>query len=607
MRVRQLARRSRVTIRCAFVGARLSQQCCNATRTKAKSGGAPSEQPGSAGTQTTQPQTLMQREAAARRGTSTAAPGPTPEEQAGQFAQTGQDWRDTGTAAVEHAPASASTGGSIAGGMMGGPPGAVAGGAVGGGAGQVFKDYMQGNKQSPVEIAKQTALGGVLGVYSEARPVVAAATRVLGSGAVAAGADAAQNGGSVNTVDAATTGLAYGLGGEALGRFVSSAGATAYKALSRYTQSAQQELSAHAGQLSQARQIMATEKPDLPGDAGPNPKYEAAKVSADEATKAIKDHGQNPDDMVHAYEQAKAGTSAGEAAVMRPAAAEKSAVSAGYNDLRSQVTDAAGNQVPKPNQPLPNGPVAQLRTAENPTGKVEAKFAPDAQNAEMLMKAPAKDWGEKWQQLQNAGSELIQKRMAFLQNGDKPSADAMDNLFQGVRAQQAAAANYVFGPKQGAAVISNLENLDQRYAKVMNATQGMDYSKMQSVLASGNTPERRALEQNFKEFAKDDPAALRAFNAMKAGAKGNWKSEASLMVPVIAGEAAANLHGVPTVGAVSALVGGHRLYRLMQGYMNARVLGKAVKFGDFIHEELMQGAAPGIAGNAAQRGAVMAQ
>ena len=192
------------------------------------------------------PLTMMQREAAARRGTATAAPV-APPNAADQWAQTGQDWRDTGTQAIEHAPAIASTVGAVGGGLVAGPPGAIAGGAAGGGGGQVLKDYLQGNKQRPIEIAKQTALGGVLGVASEARPVAAMATRVIGSGAVAAGASAAENNENADIADAAGTGLAYGLGGEALGRFISSAGATAFKALSRYTIPAQQELSAHAG------------------------------------------------------------------------------------------------------------------------------------------------------------------------------------------------------------------------------------------------------------------------------------------------------------------------------------------------------------------------
>jgi hypothetical protein len=368
--------------------------------------------------------------------------------------------------------------------------------------------------------------------------------------------------------------------------------------LSRYTTTAQAELSAQAGKLAEARKVLETEQPKLPGAGGTdtaNPKYEAAKKAAGDATAAIKDHGQNPDDMVHAYEQSKAGVSAGEAAVTRKAASEKSAVGAGYDQLRKDVNEAGVGAV-KP-QGVPDGPVSMLRTAENPTGKVPEAFRADAEHAEMLATAPAKNWGEKWQQLQDAGSELIKKRMSFLANNDKPSAEAMDALFQGVRKQQAKAAEYVFGKEKGAKVIAQLENLDMRYAKVMNATAGMSYEKMRGVLSQGNTPAARELEKNFREFAKDDPAAIRAFNAMKAGARGDWKSEAALMGPVIMGEVAANMHGVPTVGAISALVGGQRLYKLVQGYMNAKLLNKAVMFKDFLAQEIK---AP-VAVNAAQR------
>jgi hypothetical protein len=546
--------------------------------------------------------TPRQREAMARRGidTSAAPRGLTPEQQAAYSEQMAQQGRDM----VGAAPAALGTIGALGGGALGGPPGAVAGGAAGSGAGQVLKDYVQGNAQSPAKIAEQAALGGVLGVASAARPVLAAAGRVVGSGAIEAGTKAAEGGSGPEIVDAGLRGAAEGLGGEALGRFVSSGGAAMYKAVSRYTTPAQQELMDHAGKLAAAREVLKTEQPKLPGDTGPNPKYEAAKKQADDATAAIKaDHGQNPDDVVHAYEQATSGVSAGEAAVMRKAASEKAATSQGYNQLRQDARDA-GVGAPKSNQPTPNGPLAQIRTAENPTGVVEAKFAPDAQHAEMLIKAPAKDWGEKWQQLQNAGSELIQKRMAFLQNGDRPSADAMDGIFQGVRNQQKAAAEYVFGAKKGGEVISRLENLDQRYAKVMNATQGMDYGKMRSVIQAGNTPERRALEKNFKAFAGDDPSAMRAFNAMKAGAKGRLTDEAKLMVPLITAESLAHFGGIPTFGVISAAVGGHRLYKVMQQFMNAKVLGRPVKFRDFFNRELQSSGAGQAVRGAVQRGAV---
>ncbi len=505
--------------------------------------------------------------------------------------------------AANMAPATLSTVGGIGGFAFGGPVGGIAGGAAGGGAGQMLKDYLQGRPQSPAKIAEQTALGGVLGVTAEARPLLTAAGRVIGSGAIEAGTTAAEGGNAADVTDAALKGGGYALGGEALGRFVSSAGATAYKALSRYTATAQSELSAQAGKLAAAREVLKNTEPKLAtGDA--NPKFDAAKQSEEDAIAAIKDHGQNPDDMVHAYEQAKSGVSAGEAAVMRKAASEKNATSQGYNQLREDVRDT-GVGTPKANQPVPDGPLAQIRTAENPTGAVQAKFTEDAQHAEMLIKAPAKDWGAKWQQLQEAGTELIEKRRSFLQNGDRPSADAMDGIFQGVRNQQKAAADYVFGPDKGKQVINRLEDLDQRYARVMNSTQGMDYGKMRSVIQAGNTPERRELEKNFMAFAGDDPSAVRAFNAMKAGARGRLTDEAKLMVPIITAESLAHLGGVPTVGAISAVVGGHRLYKVMQEYANAKLLGNSVKFSDFLNRDIQSssGAGPAVR-SAAQRGVV---
>lgn len=489
---------------------------------------------------------------------------------------------DVGNAAVEHAPAI----GATIGGITGGP----VGGAAGGAGGQVVKDAIQGNEQSATRIAKEGALGGVLGVASEARPVAAAIARVMGAGGVEGGAKAIEGGDAADVAEAAGKGGALALGGEALGRFISAAGPAAHKLFSKFTPDAQAELSAQAGKLVEARKVLQTEQPKLAGEgAGPNPAYEAAKKAEDDASQYIKDHGQKPDDMAYAYEQVKGGTSAGEAMTMRKAEGEKSSVGEGYNQIRSDVNDATkGQKNVKPNQSVPNGPIAQLRTAENPTGRVPEVFRPDAEHAELLIKAPAANWGEKWQQLQDAGSELIKKRMAFLADNDKPSAEAMNNIFDGVRNQQKAVAEHIFGKERGAEVISHLENLDKRYAKIMNATAGMSYQRMQQIIQGGNTPARRELEANFKEFAKDDPSALRAFNAMKAGAQGRMGEEAKLMVPIIAGEFAANAGGIPTVGAISAAVGGHRLVTLMREYMNAKLLGKAVTFSDFAIAGLRQ-------------------
>jgi hypothetical protein len=509
--------------------------------------------------------------------------------------------QDVGAAAVEHAPAIGATVGGITGGPLGG--------AAGGAGGQVLKDYAQGRDQSATRIAKEGALGGILGVASEARPVLAAGARVLGAGGVEGAAKAAEGGDVADVIDATAKGGAYALGGETLGRFVSALGPAAHKLFSKFTPDAQAELSAQAGKLVEARKVLATEQPKLAGEgAGVNPKYEAAKKAEEDASTYIKDHGQKPDDMAYAYEQVKSGVSAGEAATMRKANTEKSEVGEGYNQLRTDITDATkGQKNVKPNQAVPDGPLAQIRTAENPTGKVPEAFRPDAEHAELLIKAPAANWGQKWQQLQDAGSELIKKRVAFLADQDKPSAEAMNAIFEGVRNQQRAVAEHIFGKERGAEVIAHLENLDKRYAKVMNATAGMNYKKMESVIKGGNTPERRELEANFREFAKDDPSAIRAFNAMKAGAQGHMGEEAKLMLPVIAGEVVANAGGIPTVGAISAAIGGHRMYSLMRDYMNAKLLGKPVTFKDFFVQHMKDSstsAVGGIVRNAAQNAAL---
>jgi hypothetical protein len=546
--------------------------------------------------------TPMQRESLARRGVDTSAPGPTPEQQAGQWAQTGQDLAGV-------APAALSTVGALGGGLAG-PVGAVAGGAVGGYVGNAAKNYMRGKPQNQVENAEQAALGGLLSVAGPARLATKAGLGVLagqtaGSAAIEAGTAGAEGGTPADMVDAGLRGGAEGLGGRLFGHAL---GMGLNKVYSLFTTDAQKTVQAAAKDLHEANQTLATTEPKLPGEgAGDNPKYVAAQAAKDKAEATIKDMLPNakPDEVAYAHKVTSEGdVPRGEAVVMGRARSAANETSQGYNQLRQDVQNT-GVGVPKANQPTPDGPLAQIRTSENPTGTVEAKFVPDAEHAEMLVKAPADNWSQKWQQLQNAGSELIQKRMAFLQNADKPSADAMDNIFQGVRNQQVAAAKYVFGPARAPQVIDRLEQLDKSWATIMTGSGGMNYARMQQLLEGGNSPARRAMETAFKSFAGDDPGAMRAFNAMKVGAPADWK----LMLPVIAGELSANAAGVPTLGALSATaaagIGGQRIYRVMRQYMNAKVLGQPVQFKDFFMKDLQSdGTLKAITGNVAQRGAV---
>ena len=386
------------------------------------------------------------------------------------------------------------------------------------------------------------------------------------------------------------------------------------KIFSLFTPDAQKVVQSAAKDLHEANQTLATEQPKLPGVGGAagtdNPKYVAAQTAKDQAEQTIKDTMPNvkPDEAAYAHKVTSGktpDTPRGEAVVMGRSQSAANTTSQGYNQLR-QVRRAKHRRWRSESESTAarRRPLAQIRTPQNPTAPVEAKFAPDAENAEMLVKASAANWGEKWGQLQQAGTELINKRMTYLANGDKYSADQMDAIFQGVRKQQTNAANYVFGPTKGPQVISRLEGLDKNWATIMTGSGGLNYGKMQSVLQGDNTPQRRAMETAFKSFAGDDSSAMRAFNAMKAGASADWK----MMIPVVAGEASANLAGIPTLGGVSAAVaaglGGQRLYRVMRQYMNAKVLGQPVKFKDFFVNDVKNNPVSQAVSTAAQRSVV---
>ena len=561
-------------------------------------GGAPASAAPTPATPAGAPLTPMQRESLARRGIETAAPGPTPEQQAGQWAQ-------TGPALAGAAPAALSTVGGIVGTGLGGPLGGVAGGAAGGYVGNTAKNYLLGKPQNQIENAEQAALGGLLGVAGEGRPLLTAAGQAAGTAAIEAGSTLVQGGTGPEAVDAGLKGGAEALGGRLFGHAL---GMAVNKVYSNFTPEAQSAVRGAAKDLHEANQTLATTQPKLPtGDA--NPTYEAAQAAKDDAEAKIKDILPNakPDEVAYAHKVLSEGdVPRGEALVMGRAQSAANQTSQGYNQLRQDVQNAGkgGVGAPTTSEPLPDGPVAQVRTDANPTGPVEEKFMPDAVNAERLVRAPAADMGVKWGQLQKAGTELIEKRLAFIANGDEHSAGQMDAIFKGVRNQQENIAQYVFGPDRAPQVINQLKSLDKSWATIMTGSGGLNYGKMQSVLQSGNTPQARAMATAFKSFASGDPGAMRAFNAMKLPAPTDWK----MMIPIVASDVAAQATGIPTLGTISAVgaagLGTHTIYRVVKKFMNAKVLDPTVQFKDFFLKDLQQNPLSQVVQGAVQRSVV---
>lgn len=302
-----------------------------------------------------------------------------------------------GAAATENAPAIGSTLGAVGGSALG-PAGTVAGGAAGGGAGQALKDYLQGNEQNPTEIAKQTALGGVLGVGGAARPVVSAVVRAGGAGAVEAGAAAAEGKDASDIVDAGVKGVASAAGGEAFGRALGMAG---HKLWNLFAPGAKQAVQEAAKTYHETSKVLETETPKLPGVAGaagsPNPKYEAAEAAKAKAETTLKDAGFNPDEAAYAHKVSAEGVPLQEAQAGKPGALEQKNIGAGYQQLENEIGDkGVGAVKATPRQPAADNALQKIDEgsmrdgrqtvtymAKTDSGNVVASFALNGKEAEL--------------------------------------------------------------------------------------------------------------------------------------------------------------------------------------------------------------------------------
>ncbi len=355
--------------------------------------------------------------------------------------------------------------------------------------------------------------------------------------------------------------------------------------------------------MAEARATLESTEPKLPGG-GDNPAYAKAEKQADAAEREIKRQGHDPDDIAYAAEQANLKSTRGEAAMERPITAERADVRSGYQAQRQELaaTPVIKMTTGVKGYEIADGPTSTVRTAANPNGKVDAAYAADAQHAQMLATAPANKPAERWANVERAQSELLTKERDAYAAGDVTKAKAMREMATSLRGEQKRIATALLPKDRAQPFLDELDALDKRYASVMQLSDGVKQGKLQTLL-SKNTPGSREFEKNFKALADGDVTAIRTFNAIKAQARSSLKEEAKLMLPVIAGEATANLSGVPTAGAATVAIGGYRMYKMLGDWMQARALGKTVKFADFMRDETKRQMPSGT--NIAGRAAVM--
>lgn len=465
---------------------------------------------------------------------------------------------------IDELPAIGSTVGALGGMASPIPGGTIMGGAAGGAAGQALKDYIKGNDQNPTEIAKQGALGGVLGVGGLPRGLNMA-VRAVGAGGVTGGAAAVEGANGADALDEGLKGAGLAAGGELFGRAL---GMVGHKVYSMFAPSAQKAVREAAGAYADAAKVLESEAPKLPGVGGAagglNPKYAAAETAKAKAETTLKDAGLNPEEAAYAHRVSSEGVPRQEAEAAKPGVLEEQRLGQGYQQIEKEVGDRGVGNV-KPTPKLADGPMA---TAANEKMAPEMRRA--AERTEMKITAPAANWQDKWVQLKEARTALLDLERDALSSttaGRTQQGADYRRLADAVRTQQEKAANYVFGPKEGPAVMQRLKTLDTRYRNLMEATNG---GKLEQAAGLKGEAGREA-DRAFKAFAANDPAALRAWAAMRKAGGGD--PEKTIPWTVV-------LEGIPVVKHLKVGV----LANMLRKAQLEQAAGSPAKFSDFIRE-----------------------
>lgn len=497
--------------------------------------------------------------------------------------------------AVEYAPAIGSTAGFGAGMFAGGPPAAFVGGGLGAAAGQAAKDYMQGREQSPADIATQGVLGSALSIFPEGRPVVGALARTLGVGAVAGGKTAIQGGDTVDTGFAAAEGAGAAALGEGFGQAL---GMIGHKIWKMFAPDAKKAIIEAAGKYADATDVLRTEQSTLKNAAGssmgPNPAYAAAEKDKLEAEAVLKDAGLKPEEAAYAHRATMAGVPKQEAVARRPGDIEQRDLGRQYDQLEQELPPRKGlkdamDQVRAMKVlggRLNDGPIAAVVKGDVVQSKANTELA---QHIEANITGPAKNWAEKWVQLKDARTSLLEAERdaeTSTATGRSQVAKDMRTLADTVRTQQEKSASVALGPKAGAAFIDRLKVIDARYRNWAEATNGGDVAK--AVAMKGDAG--REAEKRFMAFAAHDPEAQRAYRAMR-GVKGD-PFEATIPWTVAA-------EGIPVLGKAVKLT---KMAGMINSWMARQEAGDPVRFRDLVklpHNDRgrMIGDAAGVYGN----------
>lgn len=474
----------------------------------------------------------------------------------------------TARAAAHMLPAA----GGTVGGAVGGVPGALVGGAAGGAA----EHYLVGppEAQAPSDYIMPTATGAVKGAAAviPGGPIAGPLMRMGASGAIGAGEEALKGGDAREIAAAGGAGVLGAAGGELFGMALGATFSKIYKAFSSGDQAAVQA----------AGKVLAEQQPKkvlADGSTVDNPAYLAAE-------KTVKDRGIDPEFAAHAHNEVARQATRGEAFVGRPGATARAKAGAELEDIKNQVgeTAAAARVTPRampPNTFIPNGPMANLNSPTNPSGKIGAQYRPEVSQAEATMQRPAGSVSEKWGNVAEARETLLKHERTAKIAGDTDKADTMREAANIVRDHQEKIIRALMPKEKAEALIQHNRVVNDRYRQAMLASDKDIVAKVAKGDAEGNQ-----IKTAWDTAAKNDPTAKAWLNSLVAAHDSSPKGDAFKVVATAAGGLAAFPLVHPVAGVVLGLVSAETARRAVVNYMTQKAANKMVTFKDLIMRDL---------------------
>jgi len=527
--------------------------------------------------------------------------------------QRAKNVREAKVSAAQAAPAVLGTLGAVGGAVSPIPGGAAMGGALGGGIGGAIEHYVTGppEAQNPagfvMPVATGAAKGGVAALPGAGPAGIGA--RVVGSGLVYGG-DTALKGGSVQEIAANTGGAMLGaMGGEAVGAAFSGAlGPTFSKIYNAFTKSDQQA-------VRDAGKVIAEQKPKnmlADGSTVENKAYTAAE-------KELENRGIDAEHAAHAYNTSiKKPTTTGEAFATRPG--QKARMQAGQEleDIKNLVGATGANIGVGPRNPVPSptltpskgGVLEALQTPQNPSGTLGHQYRPEILQAEMKVQTTANNMGERFGNMADARTLLLEHEATAIAAGDVGKQKAMREAADIIRGQQETLINRMLPPDQAQPLIDHLRAASERYRNAMLAG-GKD---IVATIAKGGAAGNEA-KVAFDRVAGKDNVAKRWVNSLVDAHSSTGRQKGDLLYVVATGAGAlASLAVIPVVGPVIGTAAAGALgvityakaKQALQTYMTQKASGKMANFKDLVSKEMVSpmqvsrqsGAALGAGGGA---------